>query len=243
DGLASPAELEATAYGWEKPYLPYVFPAFDDDGDGQLSLLEFRGHPFGNMSLAWNVPRKDTDKDGRLSLAEFHPTETWPFLGISAMLFERLDRDHSGWLEIREYAVLLDFNDAPPEAVFAVLDQDGDQRLTVQESVSRLGAPPDDPAKKRGYDEKLIRVEDAFHRTDRNSDGAVSLNEFSAPESTLAAVASGRPANARKKAAAQSVGRAAVADVAEGWNWRFIGLVGFNVLLVVGVAWYFLRSP
>ncbi|MFV0445241.1 MAG: hypothetical protein ACK5Q5_16815, partial [Planctomycetaceae bacterium] len=83
--------------------------------------------------------------------------------------------------------------------------------------------------------------------TDRDRDGQVSAEEFADPAATLAAVAAGKSARA---VARQSTNRgpspttaAADEDGAGplGWNWRMILLIGFNALLLGGLAWLFLR--
>ncbi|MFV0445756.1 MAG: hypothetical protein ACK5Q5_19415, partial [Planctomycetaceae bacterium] len=173
DGLVSLAELQAKVFHWEQPYLPYVFPAFDDDGDGLLSLAEFREHPFGNMTLAWNATRKDLDHDGRLSLVEFHPTETLPFLGLSQRLLDRLDRDHSGWLEIRELKFDYDPQRIPSERLMAAYDRDDDGTLSIAEAFQVDDADGI-------YQPLLHRDEAAFSDADTDANGRLSPAEFAA---------------------------------------------------------------
>ncbi len=56
---------------WKKRLAEHALPGFDLDQDGLLSLAEYRLTPQSNMVLPWSSLLADSNGDGQLSLAEF----------------------------------------------------------------------------------------------------------------------------------------------------------------------------
>ena len=91
-----------------------------------------------------------------------------------------------------------------------------------------------------------MRVEDAFRRADADQSNGVVLAEFTNGDSAIADLIAGRPTRTHVRTAATGPRTPTVPlPTAEGesWNWRFIGLLVFNVALLGGFAWLLLRRP
>ncbi len=84
------------------PFTKCLFPGFDDDHDGALSLKEYQLTPMVNLLANWQGVR-DTDGDGRLSPEEFrfHPGISLAALG--AEYFRRFDKDKDHSLTSDEF--------------------------------------------------------------------------------------------------------------------------------------------
>lgn len=241
DGRIDRQELTAQARSWEEWAIGSIFPAFDRDGDGALSFVEFRATSLANPVADWVSQPTDGNHDGRLTLDEFQPSGASFGRGLSALMFASLDRDRDGHLSLRELEFKVDYAKARPETLFARRDLDGDGRLTLAE-LRQAENIPVDPGARRRFEEKLMRIEEAFRGADHNRDGALSIEEFQDPGAWVAAAVMGksRPATVRTSSSRRTA--ATVAMDEESWNWRWIGLIGFNVLLLGGIAWFVLRS-
>jgi Ca2+-binding EF-hand superfamily protein len=241
DGRVTRDELMAHAAPWQKAMAQRLVATFDSDGSGSLGPDEFALTPFANPVADWYTNRSDTDNDGRLSPSEF-VVERSPFLhGLVRRFFTRFDGDRDGFLSRAEFEFPIDFEKAPPQAALFALDRDGDGRLALPELAEPDRPQTNDPTVLLRWEEKTMRVEDAFRAADTNRDSLLTTDEFSNQQAALAAAVLGKPPP-------QAFARLTIAESASGPNgagespnWRFIGLVACNVLLLAGVAWMVLN--
>ncbi len=104
DGELSHAELLETIKYEPQALVQYLFPAFDDDGNGKLSFAEFSLAPISNELLIWSRLPEDHNQDQRLSFDEFtfgKTSMTFPLLRWE--LFRRLDTNGDGLLNKKEF--------------------------------------------------------------------------------------------------------------------------------------------
>ncbi|MCA9053694.1 MAG: PD40 domain-containing protein [Planctomycetaceae bacterium] len=141
DGLMDAEELATATPAWRQRALPMILPAFDDDGDGKLSLPEYRVCPFGNFLCSWEQVKRDTDRDRRLSFAEY-AYDKQNFLLLQRLYFHRFDRDGDGWLTQEEFA----FELQPSHALYR-LSVDGSkfERFWSNEKLPDGGSPEMSP--------------------------------------------------------------------------------------------------
>ncbi len=141
DGRLSQEELRTRAPDWKQKLTAHLLPAFDADGDGTLSLVEYRFCPAANPLLVWHAPLLDPDNDGKLTFAEFafgsneFPLLRWEY-------FRRFDVNSDGLLDTREFH----FHTKEPDALF-VLNADGSgwRKLLSLDGYPALGSPAVSP--------------------------------------------------------------------------------------------------
>lgn len=119
DALLDPKELLAGTPDWKQPIRDNVFPAFDLNLDGKLSLAEYRLTMPANMVLQWQTPLSDTNGDGVLSFGEFR-FDPMLFPLLRATYFLRLDQNESGSLDPEEFSYKRKVHDE-----FFVMNADG----------------------------------------------------------------------------------------------------------------------
>ncbi len=76
---------------------------FDDNGDGKLSLSEYRLSMLGNYNYPWETIPRDDDRDHLLSFDEFKFHKRDLFQLQRRYYFHRLDRDGDGFLSAAEF--------------------------------------------------------------------------------------------------------------------------------------------
>lgn len=241
DGRVTSDELLALTAPWQKSLAARLVGAFDRDGDRALGLDEYVLTPLANPLADWYVPHADADNDGKLSWTEFYG-ERSPFLyGLVRHFFMRFDRDGDGFLSRAEFDFPIDLEKVPPEAALAALDANADGRLEISELVELERPKTDDPTAILRWEEKTMRVEEAFRVGDADGDGVLTVGEFGKQQASLVAAILGKapPSSLApwKAGAAEQLGGTGY----ESWNWRFIGIAACNALLLVGIGWMVLR--
>lgn len=156
NGQVDRKELLARCPDWKIRLAATVFPGFDADGDGALSLREYRLTPVANPILEWQRELVDQDNDGRLTLEELRYDQD-PFALVRLELLERLDRNRNQVLEDDEFL----FRTTHPD-VFYVVNADGTEwrRLFEFEGYQACGSPTVLPnGKEIAFDAWKVRPE------------------------------------------------------------------------------------
>jgi Ca2+-binding EF-hand superfamily protein len=234
----TPDEIVASAHPWQQELCGRLMKAYDADRDGSLDYNEYRLTPFANPLVEWYKGQRDEDRDGRLSWNEFLYGDTPRFMLLARDVFEHFDLDDDGILSAREFDFDYRLSDLPVADAFAVLDRDASGALELSDFTERDLPESDDPTGILHREERTMQVDEGLRAADRNADGRVTPDEFSAEQAVVVAALSGQaPPRASIVSTAVDAGAQA-----ESWNWRFIGLVGFNVLLLAGLVWFASRS-
>jgi Ca2+-binding EF-hand superfamily protein len=141
DAFLDPKELLAGPPDWKQPILINVFPAFDLNLDGKLSLAEYRLTMPANLVLQWQSPLSDSNGDGVLSFGEFR-FDPMLFPLLRATYFLRLDQNESGSLDPEEFSYKRKVHDE-----FFVMNADGTgwKSLFKYEGHSACGSPTVSP--------------------------------------------------------------------------------------------------
>lgn len=101
NGRLTPKELEKMTAD-QQPIAACMFPGFDDDRDGALSLREFQLAPLANVLAPWQHAQ-DANDDGLLQAAEFRFHPGIALAALSAEYFRRLDVDQDQSLTLTEF--------------------------------------------------------------------------------------------------------------------------------------------
>ncbi len=120
DAAVDPDELVAGTPAWQRSITSHVFPGFDIDQNGKLSLAEYRLTMHANPLLPWQRVIRDPNGDGQLSFAEFKFGDTLQFPLLRWIYFQRLDLDANEMLDADEFS----FRAKLPNEFFA-LNADG----------------------------------------------------------------------------------------------------------------------
>jgi TolB protein len=141
DSFLDQKELIAGKSDWEQPIIASLFPAFDLNLDGKLSLAEYQLTMPANPVLPWQTPPVDSNGDGVLSFTEFRfGTTLFPLLRVTYFL--RLDQNGSGSLEPDEFP----FKQKVPDEFFVMnADGTGWKSLFKFEGHSACGSPAVSP--------------------------------------------------------------------------------------------------
>jgi Ca2+-binding EF-hand superfamily protein len=140
DGRLSKTELLKGTPDWQQSVARHVFPGFDLDRDGFLSLDEYRLAPPANKIVRWHEPLEDRDGDGLLRLSEFHWERVpWP-LALEAEYFKLLDLNQDGRLDLDEFSFNTPRRDLNRD--FRKYDANGDGALGDGELAAAVGDKP-----------------------------------------------------------------------------------------------------
>jgi len=174
-----------------------LFARLDRDRNGAVTALEF------SFVRSVDFQRLDRDRDSYLSRAEFIENRS-PKNAISARArrlrslrirrFSEVDSDRDGRLARREYMVF-------GRGIFARLDRNGDGKLTLGEARSRRASATNSLVQPRNaglfeqidinrdrtisLSELLAARRIVFKRLDTDKNGAISMAEFAARETTI----------------------------------------------------------
>ena len=125
DALVDADELLAGTPDWKKPVCKRILPAFDFNGDGDLSLDEYRVCPHANTLLHWVPTMTDSDHDQKLSFAEYKYDR--PMFSLLRVFFFRCyDLNHDGVLALDEY----DFKTLKPGTLYSLRQAGNENVLT-----------------------------------------------------------------------------------------------------------------
>ncbi|WP_437185142.1 EF-hand domain-containing protein [Planctomicrobium sp. SH668] len=184
DGFVSADDAMSRVVPWEQKYNESLFPAYDTNGDGKISFVEFRGSPLGNHTLIW-MDQQDRDQDGFLSLEEFHPREGLAFIGVSKVFFDKLDKNHDGRLDTEEFRFQLNISKVPTNLAFNLFDKNRDSVVEPAEFVAE--SLKSFPANLSEYDKQslVMKLEEAVRYADRNRDGHLNYDEFRDSQASL----------------------------------------------------------
>lgn len=141
DGALDADEIKKSAPDYLASLVPNTLPAFDLDGDGKLSLNEFRVSMMGNRVFAWNTVPVEKNRDRLLTFDEF------VFTGASCDLlrrfyFSRLDRNEDNRLSLDEYPFKVK---APHAIYFLAADGREFRQLFASEDYPNCGSPAVSP--------------------------------------------------------------------------------------------------
>ncbi|HEY4260891.1 MAG TPA: hypothetical protein VGM98_12055 [Schlesneria sp.] len=241
NGVVSQSELNARAHDWQKKLTRRMVVAFDDDGDGGLSFLEYRKTPIANHITNWYDAGVDRDFDGKLSLAEFYAPAADESPGYAIQFayeqFRRWDRNHDGMLSSDEFDFKMNTNDlskiTDPALVFRFADKNHDGGLTSDEAFVEPNPDPKSTGAVMDYHRRKMRSGEAFVSADKNRDQLLDLDEYRRYREILDNVGTKpRPAVPIPPAV-----------VHRDWSEILVyGVTGLNVILAVVGAVYWVRQ-
>lgn len=141
DARVDKAELLDDVPAWKRPMSACVFPGFDTDSDGLLTLDEYRMTMQANPCVRWQMPVADLDGDHELTFSEFK-FDTMQFPLLRWLYFHRLDTNGDGVLKVDEF----DFRVKKPDEFFIVnADGTGWRSLFRFETHYACGSPAISP--------------------------------------------------------------------------------------------------
>jgi TolB protein len=140
DAFLSPEELINGTADWKKPLDKAIFPAFDINKDGKLSLEEYLASPHATMIVSWQNRQNDANGDEKLSFEEFHPEGSFPLLRM--IYFRRYDANKDSFLDLTEY----DFKTQQPKEMY-IINTDGTnrQKIEIPAAYKTVGSPSISP--------------------------------------------------------------------------------------------------
>ncbi len=104
DGSLDSDELAAATPEYRQNLVPTTLPGFDGDGDGKLSLDEYRLSMLGSFNYPWQTIPKDENHDDRLSLDEFTFSKQRDLFQLQRLFyFHRYDKDGDKHLSMSEF--------------------------------------------------------------------------------------------------------------------------------------------
>lgn len=197
NGLLDAEELVAN-----RPYLKLiserVIPAFDDDGDGRLSFLEFRETPLADESHSWAAGRTDRDGDGQLSVEEFRVTRGLLASALSDLYFDRFDRNQNGTLSLDEFPFATEASPEARTAAFDQADRDTNGTLTREELFQLTVAANADAAARRTFAGRKVLFDIALQQADQDGNDSLSRTEFLSGPWGMEAIQIGKSGSARR---------------------------------------------
>jgi TolB protein len=141
DGFLDAEEMAAEAPHFLQVLTPPMIPAFDLDGDGKLSLEEYRLSMLGNRITFWEQMPTDRNWDQQLSFQEF-TYRNCDYHLLRWFYFHRLDLDGDGKLSTDEFPFKVRVRHS-----FHYLSADGSEffRLYKHPEFTNMGSPDVSP--------------------------------------------------------------------------------------------------
>ena len=158
---------ESHAGPGKRPSPGQLFKKLDTNGDGVLSLDEFKASPLGQKDAAKAeeiYQKMDTQADGKVTFEEFKAFRpAWN----PEQAFKKLDTNSDGTLSLEEFKAgpMAQRDPAKAEEIFKKMDANSDGKVTLEEFKTFRHAW--NPA-------------EIFKKLDANGDGVLSLDEFKA---------------------------------------------------------------
>jgi Ca2+-binding EF-hand superfamily protein len=236
DGRIDSTELAAAKLpAGQVLMVPHLLPSFDEDRNGFLSLREYQLTPLANLFANWPAA-EDQDHDGRLSQGEFQFGAGPALAALSAEFFRRLDLNADGRLELTEWPFQIDPGRAPRSVVLAAKDTNKDGSLSLEEVLGVRQLPQPGQTVDMRLETRMSRTKTAFVAADSDKNEQLSLAELNteAGREALAPGASSLSNTLRDAARARGI------SPPDETNWARNLVIGFNVLLLVSVALYFI---
>jgi hypothetical protein len=112
DGRIDRSELFDGSPEWQLAVARHLFPGFDLDRDGFLSLDEYQRLPCVNLLARWFEARRDSNNDGKLSRGDFRWSKGPALAGLEAEYFRCFDLNQDEVLDLTEF----DFQTAAAKA-------------------------------------------------------------------------------------------------------------------------------
>ncbi|SFJ48425.1 EF-hand domain-containing protein [Planctomicrobium piriforme] len=236
DALLTAEELHRHARRHERQTVQWIFPAFDLNRDGSLTFSEFRSTPLANPLQDDNIARWDLDHNGSLSRQEFETAKAPLHRGLSQMFFRRLDANRDQALTMDEFRFEINPRRARPDVLFDRLDANNDGILALEELLERERPTDNRDWAKRKFERRSLNLTDAFARTDSDRNQQINRDEFLAVGTPLQSVARGTPETAPDLRAA-GVSKSGTIGI----NWRLTSFVCANLVIAVGLGWWYFR--
>ena len=180
DARIDQAELEAGTGTWLDRLTPTVFPGFDLDRDGLLTLDEYWSTLLVNRVENWLTWQEDRNRDGKLDRTEFTWMRGVELSLLKAEYFRRFDVNRNGFLQLDEFPFIIDTRNAPSQTVFQQHDKNGDGVLNLDEALDDLKPSPE-AGQPVANKIRAARIEEKFQHADTDRDDYISLKEFETP--------------------------------------------------------------
>lgn len=113
--------------------------AFDQDGDGRLSMTEYRVSMLGNFNYPWHTIPIDQNRDRRMTLKEFRFSDRGLFHLQRRFYFHRLDIDQDGELSPDEFP----FDTSQPNSLHVVSVTDSERKEIYRDENYPVCGSPD----------------------------------------------------------------------------------------------------
>jgi Ca2+-binding EF-hand superfamily protein len=236
DSQLSKSELILGTPDWQRPIAKFVFPGFDTDRNGKLSLAEYRVTPMANMIAIWQDPPQDKDGDGAITPQEFYPFPNGQLAGLTREYFRLFDANSDGKLSLDEYGFHFDPGVASALAAFAFYDKDHNKSLTLDEMLKELIAA-EKATGSLALDLQIARIEEAFEETDTDKSGELSPTEIDCElGQRVFNPTKPYPKSLAKNPAASPI---AMESVAADLSQHFPLMILVNVAMIGTFVWYF----
>ncbi|MBD3673313.1 MAG: hypothetical protein HUJ26_07280 [Planctomycetaceae bacterium] len=142
DGLVSLEELKRETPKYRQSLIPQTLPPFDADGDGKLSLSEYRLSLMANPICPWGALRRDANRDQQITFDEFTYGDKYHCHLIWLFYFSHFDTNDDNALTFDEFQ----FKKIPPLSFHRLSLETGELELFFEnETIPHIGSPAVSP--------------------------------------------------------------------------------------------------